>query len=75
MTIGTDVLPDRHSLQVAPRFSVYNILETSFVSKVVPMQKCLEERLWGLQPRHRAIPHKHSTDAFNVQLQIHLCPV
>lgn len=47
---GTDVLSVRFSF-IAPRFSVYNILKTSFVSKVVPVQKIWVQSHFGeLQP-------------------------
>lgn len=45
---GTDVLSACHTFQVALRLCVYvyNVLKTSFVSKVVPMQNYLGEPFW-----------------------------
>lgn len=43
---AADVLSACHTFQVALRFYVYNVLKTSFVSEVGPMQNW-GEPLWG----------------------------
>lgn len=50
MTVGTDVIPASHSFQEAPRFCVYNVLKTSFISKVVLMQNIWVNHFAELQP-------------------------
>lgn len=48
MTVGTDVLPACRSFQEAPR-CVYNVLNTSLVSKVALMQNTWVNHFGELQ--------------------------